>query len=96
MLTYEDGREVVYLYELHLGEKLRGDGLGTRLMQLVEGAGRNAGMEKAMLTVYKANEGARKFYGKLGYTVDEFSPEPKRLRSGVVKECDYEILSKVL
>ena len=96
MLTYEDGEEVVYLYEIHLGEELRGSGLGRYLMDLVENVGRKAGMGKCMLTVFMSNEAARKFYERLGYDVDEFSPGPRRLRNGVVKEADYVILSKKL
>lgn len=52
------------------------------------------GVEKAMLTCYTANEAALKFYRKLGYEKDEYSPEPKRLKGGKVLESDYVILSK--
>jgi predicted GNAT family acetyltransferase len=96
MCTYEDGKEVIYVYELHLTEDVRGGGLGKQLMELVEDVGRKVGVEKVMLTVFVANVGAWKFYKKLGYEVDEFSPEPRRLRGGVVKEPDYVILSKGL
>lgn len=96
MLTYEDGREVVYLYEIHLSSRLRGRGLGRKLVGVVEEVGRRAGVEKAMLTVFVVNEGARGFYEGLGYGVDEFSPRPRKFRSGEVKTCDYVILSKAL
>lgn len=96
MLTYEDGDEVVYLYEIHLQESLRGTGLGKKLMSFVEEVGQVAGMAMAMLTVFKNNADARKFYDGLDYSLDKFSPGAKILRNGVVKECDYEILSKVL
>ena len=96
MLTYEDGREVVYLYEVHLADELRGIGLGRYLVQLVQRVGKEAGMEKIMLTVFRANQKAVSFYEKLGLTVDDFSPESRRLRNGRVKEPDYVILSKAL
>jgi hypothetical protein len=96
MLTYEDGREVVYCYELHLAPRLRRLGLGKKLMGLVEGVGRKVGVEKAMLTVFVENRGGRRFYEGLGYKVDEYSPRPRRLRGGVVKEPTYLILSKRL
>lgn len=96
MLTYEDGREVVYCYEIHLAPMLRGCGLGGHLMSMMEGIGMKIGVEKAMLTVFVANGGAVEFYGGLGYGEDEFSPRPRKLRNGVVKKADYVILSKEL
>ena len=96
MLTYEDGIEVVYCYEIHLGEECRGMGLGKCLIGCLEEVGRKAGVEKVMLTVFKVNEIAKTFYGRLGYEEDEYSPRPKKLRGGVIKEADYMILSKPL
>ncbi|KAL8942319.1 MAG: hypothetical protein Q9211_001436 [Gyalolechia sp. 1 TL-2023] len=96
MLTYEDGHEVVYCYELHLAQRLQRQGLGRHLMSLMEKAGSNAGVEKSMLTVFVRNESAMKFYGKLGYTEDEYSPEPRKMRNGRVKMPTYVILSKSL
>ncbi|KAL8869112.1 MAG: hypothetical protein Q9174_004516 [Haloplaca sp. 1 TL-2023] len=96
MLTYEDGHEVVYCYELHLDPALQGKGLGRHLMSLMEGAGQKSGVEKSMLTVFIDNQSALGFYSRLGYSKDEYSPEPKKLRNGTVKEPDYVILSKPL
>ena len=96
MLTVEDGVEVVYCYEIHLGERLRGKGLGARLMGVLEEVGRRAGVGKAMLTVFRRNGRAVGFYEGLGYGVDEFSPRARKLRGGVVKEADYLIMSKGL
>ncbi|KAJ5090664.1 Acyl-CoA N-acyltransferase [Penicillium argentinense] len=96
MVTYEDGKEVVYCYEIHLSALARGKGLGALLMGRMEEIGRSVGLEKAMLTVFKSNAVAREFYRKGGYDVDEYSPRPRRLRNGTVKEYDYEILSKRL
>ncbi len=96
MVTYEDGDEVVYIYEIHFLQELQGKGHGRRLMSFVEAIGREVGVEKAMLTVFKSNNRAVKWYEKLGYAEDEFSPEPRKLRNGTVKEPTYVILSKTL
>lgn len=96
MVTYEDGKEVVYCYEIHLSPRARGRGLGVLLMTRMEEIGRLVGLEKAMLTVFKCNATARRFYEKVGYEVDEYSPQPRRLRNGTIKEFDYLILSKRL
>ncbi|KAJ5543273.1 hypothetical protein N7535_005701 [Penicillium sp. DV-2018c] len=96
MVTYEDGKEVVYCYEIHLSPAARGRGLGRVLMDWMESIGRAVGLEKAMLTVFKSNNVARRFYERLGYEVDEFSPRPRRLRNGTIKEYGYLILSKML
>ncbi|MCJ1391019.1 hypothetical protein MMC18_003880 [Xylographa bjoerkii] len=96
MLTYEDKKEVIYVYEVHFAKTLRNGGLGKLLMGLVEEVGRKVGVEKAMLTAFVANEGACRFYERLEYDVDEFSPEERKLRGGIVIAPDYVILSKNL
>lgn len=96
MLTYEDGHEVVYCYEVHLAPRARGLGIGKMLMGWVEGVGKQVGVEKAMLTVFMENVAARRFYEGLGYVIDEYSPQARRLRGGVLKKPTYVILSKSL
>ncbi|RMJ27579.1 hypothetical protein PHISP_01567 [Aspergillus sp. HF37] len=96
MVTYEDGKEVNYCYEIHLSPEAQGRGLGRQLMIRYEDIGRRIGLEKAMLTVSKSNAKAMGFYERLGYVVDDFSPEPRTLRNGTVKEPEYLILSKPL
>ena len=96
MFTYEDGIEVVYCYEIHLSESVRGKGVGKKLMGLFEEVGRKAGVRKAMLTVFRKNVAAVGFYHGLGYRVDDFSPRARKLRGGILKEVDYVILSKPL
>ena len=96
MLTYEDGIDVIYCYEIHLKPCYQDKGLGTCLIQLLKEVGKKAGVQKAMLTVFRVNQTARTFYEKLGYREDEYSPQPKKLRGGIVKESDYIILSKTL
>ncbi|KAJ5788278.1 hypothetical protein N7457_003268 [Penicillium paradoxum] len=96
MVTYEDGKEVVYCYEIHLSPTARGRGVGNLLMNRMESIGRAVDLEKAMLTVFKSNESARRFYERLGYEVDEYSPRPRKLRNGTIKDVEYLILSKRL
>lgn len=96
MLTREDGYEVIYCYEIHLQSELRGIGAGKTLMGFMEMVGRRAEVAKAMLTVFVENKGALKFYEKLGYETDEFTPAPRTLRNGVMTNSSYLILSKSL
>lgn len=96
MVTYEDGKEVIYCYEIHLSPSAQGLGLGGLLMRTLEDIGGRVGLEKAMLTVFKSNSKALRFYERLGFGVDEYSPQPRRLRNGTVKEMDYLILSTTL
>lgn len=96
MITYEDGFEVIYCYEIHVAPEWQGNGLGQRLMWILEETGRRVGVEKAMLTVFKSNSRAVKFYERQGYSRDPFSPQPRKLRNGTVKESSYLILSKHL
>jgi len=53
-------------------------------------------VRKVMLTVFTRNERGVKFYEKLGYEKDEFSPLPRVLRNGTEVEEDYLILSKAV
>ncbi|OXV08985.1 hypothetical protein Egran_03252 [Elaphomyces granulatus] len=94
MVTYENGKEVAYCYEVHLSVAVQGRGLGSQLIRLLEEIAQKIGLGKIMLTVFKSNKTALQFYEKLGFAVDEHSPQPRKLRNGAVKETDYLILSK--
>jgi N-alpha-acetyltransferase 40 len=94
MVTYEDGHEVVYIYEIHFPPAWQGRGLGKKLMHDVESIAEAVGVSKVMLTVFRSNSRAIDWYTKLGYVEDEFSPGPRKLRNGTVKESSYIILSK--
>ncbi|KAL4910929.1 acyl-CoA N-acyltransferase [Aspergillus multicolor] len=96
MVTYEDGYEVLYCYEIHLTPEAQGQGLGEALLERFERIGQRIGLEKAMLTVFKSNSRAIKFYTRAGFEEDENSPRPRKLRNGTVKEADYMIMSKSL
>ncbi|KAI9012890.1 hypothetical protein BC832DRAFT_548277 [Gaertneriomyces semiglobifer] len=86
---------VVYCYELQLIATARNRGIGAYLMKILEKLGQRYGMRKSMLTVFKSNEGAIRFYRNLGYDLDHISPgkamDPRRAR-----RISYEIFSKSL
>lgn len=96
MITQEEEENVVYIYEIHISEYFRDSGLGRHLFSMVEHIGDVTGMDKAMLTVFKRNTHARRWYDSRGYSIDEISPRPRKLRGGRSIEPDYEILSKRL
>jgi ribosomal protein S18 acetylase RimI-like enzyme len=99
MFTMDDppfqSNEVVYIYEVHLDDSLRGRGLGSRMIRFVEVACHRCGFLKAMLTVFKSNAAARGLYEKLGYGKDQCSPEDRVVRGRTI-EADYLIMSKFL
>ena len=70
-------------------------GLGTLLIDhLVAVAEKVPSVEKAMLTCFASNARAMRFYERLGFGVDEFSPRERQLRGGKVVKPDYVILSR--
>ncbi|KAI1849159.1 hypothetical protein JX266_005120 [Neoarthrinium moseri] len=95
MPTYEEGQPVVYCYEIHLKDEMRGTGLGAHLMGFQEMVAKHTpAIEKVMLTCFTKNIVAMRFYQELGFEVDPISPEPKRLRFGKTSVPDYIIMSK--
>ncbi|KAJ3190101.1 hypothetical protein HDU85_000392 [Gaertneriomyces sp. JEL0708] len=86
---------VIYCYELQVTATARNRGIGAYLMKILEKLGQRYGMKKSMLTVFKSNEGAIRFYRNLGYDLDDISPgkvlDPRRAR-----RISYEIFSKSL
>lgn len=90
-----DLRQVLYIFELHLDDRLRGQGLGGRMIQWVESQARLVKIRKMMLTVFTSNHGARRLYEKEGFEKDACSPEDRVTRRKVIK-ADYIIMSKEL
>ncbi|KAI8637440.1 hypothetical protein BD408DRAFT_353776 [Parasitella parasitica] len=83
-----------YCYEIQLAQSARNQGLGEYMMNLLSQIGAYWKMDKVMLTVFKANQGAFKFYiKKLGFELDEISPGAC-LPLYKAKKFDYELLSK--
>lgn len=81
------GRSVVYCYEMQVDSDYQRKGLGAFMLQALETMARHYGMERLVLTVLKNNEDGMRFYKKLGYDIDETSPDKAD------KEA-YEIMSK--
>ncbi|KKA27405.1 hypothetical protein TD95_000476 [Thielaviopsis punctulata] len=94
MPTMEDGYAVVYCYEIHLVHGLRRSGLGAQLISLLKDVARNiSGVEKVMLTCFTRNESAREFYSRVGFMIDDFSPQPRKMRNGKILWPEHLILS---
>ncbi|XP_065514057.1 N-alpha-acetyltransferase 40 isoform X2 [Caloenas nicobarica] len=88
----ECGDEVLYCYELQLESRVRRRGLGKFLLQILQLVANSTQMKKVMLTVFKHNHGAYKFFrDALQFEVDAASPSV----SGCCgDDSSYEILSR--
>lgn len=75
----------LYVYELHVDSRYQRRGLGEELMRIAKCLALDFKMDKVMLTVFRSNQQALKFYSKLKYSTDKSSPKPN--------EADYVILS---
>ncbi|KAG0059838.1 N-alpha-acetyltransferase 40, partial [Linnemannia elongata] len=88
--------EVAYCFEIQVVPEYQRRGIGAYLIRLLETIGKATQMEKVMLTVFKANKNAIKFYiDQMQYNYDEISP-CVCLTRGRASRFDYEILSKPL
>jgi ribosomal protein S18 acetylase RimI-like enzyme len=95
MVDYDSSPSVpvLYIYEIHLAETLRGLGLGNHLMHIADVLAQNMGLAKVMLTCFLCNKKAYRFYADHGFLKDACSPEDRKTRNKVVA-VDYAILSK--
>ena len=66
-----------YLLSIAVDEELRGEGVGSRLIDSIEERARASGSRRLSLDVSAKNEGARRLYERRGMTVE--SQWPKRL-----------------
>ncbi|EFJ48824.1 hypothetical protein VOLCADRAFT_104565 [Volvox carteri f. nagariensis] len=71
----DEGHAVLYCYELQVVRAAQSRGLGRLLMELTEQIAWGSGMSKLVLTVFCENTAAVAFYRKLGYVLDETSPD---------------------
>lgn len=71
---FADGHSRAYLYSLRVREELRGQGLGTRLLQAAEAELARRGFRTAVIAASRSNPGARRLYERLGYRV--FAEDP--------------------
>jgi len=60
-------RRFLYIDDLCVDEAMRGQGIGAALMEAVRALARERGIEKLELNVWECNEGAVKFYERLGF-----------------------------
>ncbi|XP_058062282.1 N-alpha-acetyltransferase 40 [Anopheles bellator] len=81
------GRCVTYCYELQIVPEYQRQGLGAFMMKALEQMAQHFSMERVVLTVLKNNEDGIRFYKRLGYEVDETSPDKE-------ENAAYEIMSK--
>merc|ERR1712178_219423 len=82
--------DVLYCYEIQLEECVRRKGLGKFMMKVLELMMIKSDLLKIMLTVFKHNEVASKFFKEvLKYEIDETCPYDT-----VYEQFDYEILSR--
>lgn len=88
-------RPVQYLYEVHLDDRLRSQGLGSCMVKWAEEQSRLVNISKMMLTVFTVNEGAKRMYDREGFVRDALSPDDRVTRRKVIK-ADYIIMSKEL
>lgn len=92
--TIEGGERVIYCYELQVIKKSRGRGVGSKLMEKFHSIGIEKGIAKGMLTCFTENGPALRFYSKIGYSIDPYSPCGNESESE--DENDYVILSRLL
>lgn len=88
-------RPVLYMYEIHLDDRLRGQSLGGKMISWAISQARLVKISKMMLTVFTVNESARRLYDREGFVKDGISPEDRVTRRKVIK-ADYIIMSKEL
>ena len=66
-----------YIHAIAVDKEVRGDGVGSVLMDSFEERARATGSTRLSLDVFAKNEGARRFYKRRGMTVE--SQWPQRL-----------------
>ncbi|KAG6911912.1 hypothetical protein DXG01_000159 [Tephrocybe rancida] len=95
---YEEKENILYCYDLQIRQAHQRTGMGKLLMRILERIGTAWSMEKVMLTVFKANGNAMKFYQASGFTMDESCPGyvDESDDPAAIEDADYEILSKLL
>ena len=64
-------RQTYYLAHLGVAESMRGEGIGTRLVEHLLKLGRAAGFQRAALDVAASNPQAQALYERLGFVVED-------------------------
>ena len=71
LLDDESTETVLYLYELHVVDLLRSNGIGGRLLEALK---TYRGNKRIVLTVHKKNQKAIDFYTRRGFAMDSTCP----------------------
>ncbi|KAI9219294.1 acyl-CoA N-acyltransferase [Blastocladiella britannica] len=82
-----------YCYEIQVRSDCQGLGMGKFMVQWVADICHGAQMKQLLLTVFKINEQAIKFYLKQGFRIDGTSPSNFEDEDGNPLDVNYEILS---
>ena len=94
--TTSTTNDVLYVYELQVDESVRRCGIGQQFMEILESIAFTQShpiITKLVLTVFKTNTNAMKFYTtKMNYQIDITSPS----KTHPHKKTDYEILCKYI
>lgn len=69
-----DGKELAYVFSFRVVPDLRGCGIGSRMMNVVEKDLQERGYKRVCLNVVKTNFRAREFYLRHGYLVTREDP----------------------
>lgn len=93
-MCYEETVRVCYIYELHVCEKARGNGMGSRLLKEVEAIAREAGVNGLMLTVHTRNSDAVKFYSHRGFERSPISPS-LCAPPAMSRVCGYDVMQLI-
>jgi ribosomal protein S18 acetylase RimI-like enzyme len=83
-IKIEVEKKSAFLYEIYIFKELRGRGLGTKIMDLIEGIIRQKGVRYFKLHVFGSNTGARKLYEELGFEIAGIN---------MLKELEEKVLS---
>lgn len=71
-IHYMTGNKLLFIDMLVVHSRYQGKQLGTQLMCAAEADGRARGCSRALLFVDKGNDGAVRFYNRLGYTLARY------------------------
>ena len=98
---YDDDDEpefpCLYMFELNISPTTRGDGLGRYLVELLFKIQAKWRLWKTMLTCFIDNTDAMKFYERLGFGVDVYSPSRcKGFEEGEGEEGGTEVRYEIL
>lgn len=74
--TEEQKIAVTYIYELQVVSAFRGCGIGSWLLDCAQTINRHLHLNRLLLTVFKFNVDAIRFYQKAGFQLDETNPAP--------------------